>query len=56
MLADILEDAGHEVATAAHGNRALAQIRTRRSALLITDFTIPFMTGLERAQAIRADQ
>ena len=56
MLADILEDEGHEVATAAHGQDALEQIRTRRPALLITDFMMPVMTGLELAQAIRADQ
>lgn len=56
MLADILEDEGHEVVTASHGKAALEVIRERRPALLITDFMMPLMTGLELAQAIRADQ
>jgi CheY-like chemotaxis protein len=56
MLADILEDEGHEVVTASHGVAALERIRARRPALVITDFMMPVMTGLELAQAIRADQ
>lgn len=55
MLADILEDEGHEVVTASHGLSALEKIRARRPALVITDFMMPVMTGLELAQAIRAD-
>jgi CheY-like chemotaxis protein len=31
-------------------------IRARRPALLVTDFMMPLMTGLELAEAIRADQ
>jgi CheY-like chemotaxis protein len=56
MLADILEDEGHEVATAPHGKAALESIRERRPALLITDFMMLLMTGLELARTIRADQ
>jgi CheY-like chemotaxis protein len=56
MLADILEDEGHEVVTASHGLIALEKIRARKPALVITDFMMPVMTGLELAQAIRADQ
>jgi CheY-like chemotaxis protein len=56
MLADILEDEGHEVVVASHGQDALERIRARRPALLITDFMMPVMTGLELAQAIMADQ
>ena len=56
MLADILEDEGHEVVTASHGQIALEKIRARKPALVITDFMMPVMTGLELAQAIRADQ
>lgn len=56
MLADILEDEGHETTLASHGQEALERIRTRRPALLITDFMMPIMTGLELAQAIKADQ
>lgn len=56
MLADILEDEGHEVVTAPHGKAALEIIRERRPALLITDFMMPLMTGLELAENVRADQ
>jgi CheY-like chemotaxis protein len=56
LLADILEDEGHEVEIASHGIEALEQIHVRRPALLITDFMMPLMTGLELAQAIRADE
>ncbi|ANN66565.1 response regulator [Bordetella bronchialis] len=56
MLADLLEDAGHEVLTAPHGGAALALMRSRRPDLLITDFMMPLMTGLELAEAVRADE
>ncbi len=56
MLSDILEDEGHEVVTASHGQDALEKIRARKPALLITDFMMPMMTGLELAHAIRADR
>jgi CheY-like chemotaxis protein len=55
MLADLLEDAGYDVLTAPHGKVALDIIRDRRPDLLITDFMMPLMTGLELAEAIRAD-
>lgn len=56
MLASILEDEGHEVALAAHGAAALDLMRTKRPALLITDFMMPLMTGLELAAAVRQDE
>ncbi|ARP87088.1 response regulator [Bordetella genomosp. 9] len=55
MLADLLEDAGHETVTAPHGKAALEIMRARRPDLLITDFMMPLMTGLELAEAVRAD-
>ena len=55
VLAIMLEDAGHEVVSAAHGKAALALVRDKRPSLVITDFMMPLMTGLELAQAIRAD-
>ncbi|OZI23764.1 response regulator [Bordetella genomosp. 9] len=55
MLADLLEDAGHDVLTAPHGKAALDIMRTRRPDLIITDFMMPLMTGLELAEAVRAD-
>lgn len=54
-LASLLIDEGHEVVTAAHGRAGLQLIRERKPALLITDFMMPLMTGLELAQTIAAD-
>jgi CheY-like chemotaxis protein len=54
-LASLLVDEGHEVVTAAHGRAALQLIRERKPALVITDFMMPLMTGLELAQALAAD-
>src|SRR3546814_5884425 len=55
MLADLREDAGHEVLTASQGEAALRLVRERRPELVITDFMMPLMTGLELAEAIRDD-
>jgi len=55
VLAMVLEEAGFEVAAAAHGKAALALVREKVPALVITDFMMPLMTGLELAQAIRQD-
>ncbi|MEW9612797.1 response regulator [Shinella sp. S4-D37] len=46
MLAAMLEDAGYEVAAAAHGRGALTLVRERRPQLVITDFMMPLMTVL----------
>ncbi|MET3858366.1 MULTISPECIES: response regulator [unclassified Rhizobium] len=59
LLADVLtmmlEDAGYEVASASHGKAALTLVKQKLPALVITDFMMPLMTGLELAQAMRAD-
>jgi CheY-like chemotaxis protein len=55
ILAVMLMDDGHEVVTAPHGRAALQMIRERKPALVVTDFMMPLMTGLELAEAIRAD-
>lgn len=55
ILATMLTDDGHEAVTAAHGRAALQIIRERKPALVITDFMMPLMTGLELSQAINAD-
>jgi two-component system, OmpR family, phosphate regulon response regulator PhoB len=53
MLADFLEDAGHEVALAAHGVAALKLIQKLKPDLLISDYMMPLMTGEELAEAVR---
>jgi len=55
FLADILEDEGHEVVLAHNGQFGLERIREQRPALVITDFMMPLMTGLELAEAVKAD-
>lgn len=55
VLSIMLEEAGYEVQTAPHGLAALSLVKEKRPDLLITDFMMPLMTGLELAQALRAD-
>ena len=55
LLADMLTDEGHEVVVASNGRAALERARERRPALIVTDFMMPVMTGLELAEAVLAD-
>lgn len=55
LLADILEDEGFDVDMASNGDEALERARMCRPALIITDFMMPVMTGLDLALSIRAD-
>jgi CheY-like chemotaxis protein len=56
MLVASLEDAGYDVRSAANGAYALDLIRDDRPDLVITDFMMPLVTGLELAEAIKADE
>ena len=56
VLTIILEEAGHQVEAAPHGAAALSIAQAMRPDLVITDFTMPQMTGLEFAKAMRADE
>ena len=50
----MLEDLGHEVIETHSGARAVAVLRdTQRVDLMITDFSMPGMTGMQLAQAAR---
>ena len=55
LLSDMLTDEGHEVVIAPNGRAALERVRERRPALIVTDYMMPLMTGLELAEAIAAD-
>jgi CheY-like chemotaxis protein len=55
VLKIMLEDAGHQVEAAAHGVAALDLVQQKRPDLVLTDFMMPLMTGLELAQNIRAN-
>jgi CheY-like chemotaxis protein len=55
VLVMMLEDAGYTVAAAAHGAAAFELVRKEQPDLVVTDFMMPLMTGLELAQSMRAD-
>ncbi|HEX9078322.1 MAG TPA: response regulator [Desulfuromonadaceae bacterium] len=56
MLADTLRLAGYEVTTAENGKEALALYRTSYYPIVITDWVMPEMSGLELCKAIREDR
>lgn len=51
--AAILEDMGHQVVQAESGQQALAALRTRAFDLIVTDYLMPAMNGLELAAEAR---
>lgn len=55
LLLAVLEDDGHRVALAANGRDGLARLTEERFDLVITDTTMPVMTGPEMVRATRAD-
>jgi CheY-like chemotaxis protein len=55
MLVAFLEDAGHHAIAASNGLAALDLVRKHDADLIVTDFMMPAMTGLEFAQAVRSD-
>ena len=52
LLTDLLEAKGFRVSTAENGRQALAQISTQTVDLVITDFLMPEMNGLELIRAL----
>ncbi|MBC9176865.1 response regulator [Pseudoroseomonas ludipueritiae] len=53
VLAFALEDEGYMVVRASNGRKGLDVFQRDRPALVITDFMMPVMNGLEFARAIR---
>jgi DNA-binding NtrC family response regulator len=53
MLAAVLSQAGYDVADAADGFAALAQISRYRPDVVVTDLRMPGMTGVDLLQRIR---
>ncbi|MXQ12256.1 response regulator [Microvirga makkahensis] len=55
ILVDALEEEGFRVLTASNGRKALEVLHKEVPALVVTDFMMPLMNGLELAQAIKAN-
>lgn len=55
ILVDALEEQGFRVLTAANGRKALEVLDQEVPALVLTDFMMPLMNGLELARAIKAN-
>ena len=51
-----LGNAGYEVFAAEDGEEALEVVAQKRPDLVITDFQMPYVTGLELCQALAADE
>ena len=55
LLRDVLEEAGFEVLTASNGAAALYVIQRTPVALVLTDFMMPNVTGIELAQQLHTN-
>jgi len=51
-----LRNAGYDVVTAMDGEEALDLCRTESPDLLITDYQMPYMSGLELCKALRQEE
>jgi CheY-like chemotaxis protein len=55
ITADLLTDAGYDVALAINGKLGLASLSSRRTDLVLTDLMMPVMDGPELIRRMRAD-
>jgi CheY-like chemotaxis protein len=55
ITADLLTEAGYDVALAINGKLGLASLATRRADLVLTDLMMPVMDGPELIRRMRAD-
>lgn len=56
ILKKVLEDAGHRVTTVSDGNKALEKIKEFKYDILLTDFNMPGMNGIELTeQAVKIE-
>jgi CheY-like chemotaxis protein len=54
-LSEIVSLEGYDVASAANGMLALAEVRANRPALILLDYMMPVMDGVQLLQRLRAD-
>lgn len=55
LIRDTLRDKGHDVRVAANGRQAVEMVSEYRPKVLITDWEMPDMNGIEVSQRIRKD-
>lgn len=55
LLSHLLGDAGHEVTVAHDGAAGLAQARSRQPELIVLDWMMPELSGIDVCEALRAD-
>jgi putative two-component system response regulator len=55
LLKDLLADAGHEVSCASNGREAMEILRRAEHRLVITDWEMPLMNGVEFCEAVRGN-
>jgi len=53
LVAEILEDAGHEVTSASSAEEALALLQTGEFDLVVSDVVMPGLSGIELLEAVR---
>jgi putative two-component system response regulator len=56
LLRAVLESYGHEVVTAMNGRQALAMLRDGSYRMIVSDWDMPVMDGIELCRAIRSDE
>jgi CheY-like chemotaxis protein len=56
LLSKLLRDEGYSAVGVPDGAAALEEVRGRRPALLLTDFNMPGMDGVELLKEVRADE
>ncbi len=56
MLAGVFDQMGYEVERAGDGQEAMAKLRDQQIQLVITDWEMPRMNGIELCKAIRAEE
>lgn len=54
LLAQFFDDAGYRTFVATHGAEALALVKTESIDLVITDFMMPIMDGIELCRQLKA--
>ena len=52
LVASVIEEAGHEVATALNGAEAMSLSATTRFNVVVSDVQMPFMSGIQLAREL----